>query len=104
MRTRTHRVAAALVATSVAAFASPSTADSVVVSIDEPTYLQHVQAEPPTRALDDRARAARAAVGAAAVLPNPTLAYEREAIPSLDAHDDFVRLGWSLDLAGRRGL
>ncbi|MGE3457217.1 MAG: TolC family protein [Kofleriaceae bacterium] len=51
-----------------------------------------------------RHRAADMAISAAAPLPNLTLSYEREAVPSLDAADDFVRLGWTLDLAGRRGL
>jgi cobalt-zinc-cadmium efflux system outer membrane protein len=38
------------------------------------------------------------------VLPNPRLSYEREAVPGLDVADDFLRLGWTVDLAGRRGL
>ena len=101
MFTRTHRVAMTSIALAIA---SPSTADNVVVTIDESTFLQRVATAPHVRALDDRARAAHAAVGAAAVLPNPTLSYEREAVPSLDAYDDFARLGWTLDLAGRRGL
>ncbi|MDQ3335939.1 MAG: TolC family protein [Myxococcota bacterium] len=90
------------VAISIAA-ASPSTANTII-TIDEPTFLRRVAETPRSRALAERINAARSAVGAAGVLPNPTLSYEREAVPSLDAHDDFVRLGWTIDLAGRRGL
>jgi cobalt-zinc-cadmium efflux system outer membrane protein len=84
--------------------ASPAHAQSTIPSIDEATFLQRVAANPRARALAERSHAARAAVGAAAVLPNPTLTYEREAVPSIDVHEDFVRLGWTLDVAGRRGL
>ena len=101
MFTRTHRVALTSIAL---AFASPATADSVVTPIDESTFLQLVTKGPHALALGDRARAAYAAVGTASVVPNPTLSYEREAVPSLDTRDDYVRLGWTLDVAGRRGL
>ena len=84
-------------------FASHARADTIR-SIDEATFLQRVAATPRAVALASRASAARAAAGAAGTLPNPTLSYEREAVPSIDAHDDFVRLGWTLDVAGRRGL
>lgn len=74
-------------------------------SLDQSTFLSRALARSPRwRALDERTRAATAAVGAAGILPNPTLSYERESVPSLDNHDNFVRLGWNLDLAGRRGL
>ncbi|MBA3460849.1 MAG: TolC family protein [Deltaproteobacteria bacterium] len=74
-------------------------------SLDEATFIQRVLAASPRRtALDDRRAAARAQVGAAAQLPNPTVSYEREAVPGLDASDDFLRLGWTIDPSGRRGF
>lgn len=100
MRSRIFRVAMPCVA--ILATASSATAD--VVSIDEPTFLKRVTAAPHQRALADRSDAASASVDAAAVLPNPHLAYEREDVASLDSTDTFVRLGWPLDIAGRRGL
>jgi cobalt-zinc-cadmium efflux system outer membrane protein len=96
-------LAVALAATSPV----PTRADQGVApaSLDEATFLKRVLERSPRRhALGDRRRAAHAQVGAASVLPNPTLSYEREAAPSLDTSDDFIRLGWTLDLAGRRGL
>ncbi len=74
-------------------------------SLDEATFLRRVHERSPRRqALEERRRAARAQVELAGVLPNPTLSYEREAVPALDASDDYLRLGWTVDLAGRRGL
>jgi cobalt-zinc-cadmium efflux system outer membrane protein len=74
-------------------------------ALDEATFLKRVRERSPHRqAFEERRRAARAQIAAAGVLPNPTLHYEREAVPGLDASDDFLRLGWSIDLAGRRGL
>ena len=78
---------------------------AVSASLDEATFVKTVlDRSPRRRALDERRDAARAHVGVASVLPNPTLSYEREAVPGLDASDDFIRLSWTIDLAGRRGL
>jgi outer membrane protein, heavy metal efflux system len=85
----------------------PTRADDGVApaTLDEATFLRRVLERSPRRAVhDERRRAASAAVDASAVWPNPTLGYEREAVPALDASDQFVRLGWTLDVAGRRGL
>jgi len=78
---------------------------AALATLDEATFLQKVREQSPRRAvLDARRRAADAQPGVASVRPNPTLAYEREAVPGIDSTDDFLRLGWTLDLAGRRGL
>lgn len=79
--------------------------DSAPAALDETSFLARVAERSPRRAvLDARVRAATAASDAASPRINPTLSYEREAVPSLDASDDFVRLGIELDLGGRRGL
>jgi outer membrane protein TolC len=79
--------------------------DAALVSLDEATFIKRVlETSPRRRALDDRRTAARAQVGAASPLPNPTLSYEREAVPGLAASDDFLRLAWTIDPSGRRGL
>lgn len=107
MLPRSTRVVAGLVATCAAIAPVPTRADqrAVPASLDEVTFLKRVvDRSPRQHALDERREAARAQIGAASVLPNPTLSYEREAIPALDASDDFIRLGWTIDLAGRRGL
>jgi outer membrane protein TolC len=93
--------------TFVVACPVPASADQPAAppALDEATFLRRVAERSPRRQVfDDRRRAASAVVRVAAVLPNPTLSYEREALPSLDSHEDFLRLGWTLDLAGRRGL
>lgn len=78
---------------------------AILASLDEATFVTRaLERSPRRRALDDRRHAARAQVGVASVLPNPTLSYERESVPSLDASDDFIRLGWTVDVTGRRGL
>jgi cobalt-zinc-cadmium efflux system outer membrane protein len=106
MLPRNTRVVAGLAVALAATTPVPSRADSVApASLDEATFLKRVRDRSPRRhALGDRRRAAQAQIGAASVLPNPTLAYEREAVPGLDTSDDFLRLGITLDLAGRRGL
>ncbi len=96
-------LAVALAATSPATTRADERAS--LASLDEATFIKRVLERSPHRvALDHRREAARAQVGLASVLPNPTLSYEREAVPGLDASDDFVRLGLTIDLAGRRGL
>ena len=107
MLPRISRAVAGLAVALAASGPVPTRADESVApaSLDEVTFLKRVLARSPRlAALDDRRRAAHAQIGAAQVLPNPTLGYEREAVPSLDESDDFVRLSWSLDLARRRGL
>lgn len=101
------RAVVGFVVACAATWSSPSRADEPVspTALDETTFLQRVRERSPrTRALEERARAASADVGVAGVLPNPTVSYEREAVPSLQNVDNFFRLGWTLDLAGRRGL
>ena len=76
-----------------------------VPALDEATFLQRVRERSPRRAVfDERRHAADAAVAAAAVLPNPLVFYEREDVASIENSQDVLRLGWQLDLAGRRGL
>lgn len=107
MLPRIARVVAGLAMTFVVVRPVPTSADQRVVpsTLDEATFLQRVLERSPRRSVHDtRRRVADAAIDVASVLPNPTLSYEREAVPGLDASDDFVRLGWTLDLAGRRGL
>lgn len=103
-----HRSAVAgLAVAMVMACPVPTRADegAAVASLDESTFLSRVRDRAPRRAaLEQRRVAAGALVGVASVLPNPTLSYEREAVPGISASDDFIRLGWVLDLAGRRGI
>lgn len=78
---------------------------AIMATLDEATFLKRVIERSPRRAtFDARRRAAFAEVAVAGALPNPTLSYERESVPGLASSNDFLRLGWSLDLAGRRGL
>jgi cobalt-zinc-cadmium efflux system outer membrane protein len=58
---------------------------------------------PALRAARARVDVAAAEVAVAGVRPNPSVGWEREAVPERDAHDDFVRLNVPLDLSGRRG-
>jgi len=107
MLPRITRVVGGLAMTLVMVGTVPTHADQRVgpPTLDEATFLKRVAERSPRRAVfEDRRRAARAAPAVASVLPNPTLSYEREAVPGLDAHDDFFRIGWTLDLGGRRGL
>jgi outer membrane protein, heavy metal efflux system len=107
MLPRIHRVAAGLAMTIVMARPGLSTADpsAAPAALDEATFLRRFAGSSPRRAaIDERRRAANAAVDVAGVRPNPQLSYEREAVPGLDTHDDFFRLGYALDLSGRRGL
>lgn len=107
MLPRIRSAVAGLVVAIAAIYPVPTRADrdNAPASLDEATFTKRVLAASPRRAaLDARQRAARAAVGVASTLPNPTLSYEREAVPALDNSDDFLRLGWTVDLAGRRGL
>jgi outer membrane protein, heavy metal efflux system len=77
----------------------------VTTPLDEATFLKRVRDRSPRQhVFDDRRAAARAQGGVTSVLPNPTLSYEREDVPSLDTSNDYVRLGWTLDVSGRRGL
>jgi multidrug efflux system outer membrane protein len=107
MLPRITRAVGGLAMTIVMTGAVATRADTRVAppTIDEATFLQRVLERSPRHHVhEERRRAATAAVGVASVLPNPKLSYEREAVPGLDVSDDFVRLGWTLDLAGRRGL
>lgn len=107
MLPRIPRAVAGLVMTLVVASPVPTRAEQRVAlpTLDEVTFLRRVVERSPRHAVHEaRARAAGAAVDAAAVLANPTLSYEREAVPGLETSDDYLRLGWTLDLAGRRGL
>lgn len=108
MLPRITRAVAGLAVTLVAVGPVTTRADqgaAAPASLDEATFIKRVlEVSPRRRALDDRRAAARAQVGAASLLPNPTVSYEREAVPGLDASDDFLRLGWTIDPSGRRGL
>lgn len=107
MLPRTRAVAGLVMAIAVTR-PVPTRADegaAAMATLDEATFLQKVRDHSPRRGvLDARRRAADAQPGVASVLPNPTLAYERESVPGIDSTDDFLRLGWTLDVAGRRGL
>jgi cobalt-zinc-cadmium efflux system outer membrane protein len=101
-----HRTCA-LVAVGVALYArAPRSARADEPrSLDEATFLAELATRSPRlRAGAAAAEAADAAVDAAGVRPNPSLRWEREAVPSFDSHDDFVELTLPLDLSGRRGL
>jgi outer membrane protein TolC len=105
MLPRINRAVIGAVVTCVAAAPALTRADEgAIAALDEATFLQRVRRSPRVRVHDARRRAADAAVGAATVLPNPTISYEREAVPGPGAADDFLRLGWAIDLSGRRGL
>jgi cobalt-zinc-cadmium efflux system outer membrane protein len=107
MLPRISRAVAGLVVACVATRPVTTRADerAFVVSLDEATFLKKVHERSPRRqVLEERQRAARAQIGVAGQLPNPTLSYEREAVPGLDVSDTYLRLGWMIDLAGRRGL
>ena len=107
MLSRIHRGAAGLALTLVMAFSRPTHADTraAPAAIDEATFLRRVAERSPRRAaLHQRGRAAEAAVAVAGVLPNPRVSYEREAVRDPDVSEDFLRLGYPVDLAGRRGL
>lgn len=107
MLPRSNRVVAGLVVALCAASPSHTRAElnGASASLDESTFIQKVRERSPRREVfDARRRAASAQVRIAGVLPNPTLSYERESVPSLDSTDDFVRLSWPVDLSGRRGL
>ncbi len=74
-------------------------------SLDESTFLAELQDRSPRLdASAARVRAAEAAIDIAGVRPNPSLSWEREAVPGLSTHDDFVRLSIPLDFSGRRSL
>ncbi|GEM_PF-676324 len=62
--------------------------------------------DPRLEVLDARVQLARAGVTAARVLPNPSVAYDREEVfPSSGRlADNFVRLAWPVDVSGRRSL
>ncbi len=78
---------------------------AVMATLDEATFIERVTERSPRRvAFDSRRRAASAQIGVAGLLPNPTLSFERESVPGLDQTNNYVRLGWSLDFSGRRGL
>jgi cobalt-zinc-cadmium efflux system outer membrane protein len=102
------RAVAGLVAAFAVARPAPTRADegaATLATLDEATFLKRVRDGSPRRGvLDARRRAADAQPGVASVLPNPTLSYERESVPGIDSTDDFFRLGFTLDVAGRRGL
>jgi outer membrane protein TolC len=107
MLPRITRVVGGLAMTLVMVSSVPTHADQRVgpPTLDEATFLKRVIERSPRRAVfEDRRRVAAATAPVASVLPNPTLSYEREAVPGLDSHDDFFRIGWTLDLGGRRGL
>jgi cobalt-zinc-cadmium efflux system outer membrane protein len=106
MLPRLHRAVAGL-AVALVTTPAPTRADEPAgpPALDEATFLKRViEHSPRRRAFDERRHAALTQIDVAAVLPNPTLSYEREAVPGLDASEDFLRLGWTFDLAGRRGL
>lgn len=107
MLPRLPRVVARVVVAFAAVGSGPTHAEDRAgpPALDEATFLKRVRERSPHRQVfEERRRAARAQIDAAGVLPNPTLHYEREAVPGIDASDDFLRLGWPLDLSGRPGL
>jgi outer membrane protein TolC len=107
MLSRIPRGAAGLAVILVMASTRPTLADTgaAPAALDEATFLRRVAERSPRRAaLRERGRAADAAVAVAGVRPNPRLGYEREAVRDPDVSEDFIRLGYALDLAGRRGL
>jgi cobalt-zinc-cadmium efflux system outer membrane protein len=97
--------ALAALGTALCALVPGSARADAIRSLDEATFLAELHDRSPRlEAGAARARAAELAVGAAGARPNPSLAWEREAVPGLDTHDDYVRLAIPIDLSGRRGL
>ncbi len=100
-------VRALLLSTVVVGIALPiATADPVVPTIDEATFVAEVTAKHPREAIARaRIEAARAEVAEARVRPNPSVSIEREE-PFVDGTGrptNYLRLSVPLDLSGRRG-
>lgn len=94
-----------ILGTALAALLPGTARADEIRSLDEATFLAELHARSPRlKASAARARAATVAIDVAGVRPNPTLSWEREAVPGLDTHDDFLRLAVPLDLSGRRAL
>ena len=62
--------------------------------------------DPRLDVVDARVQGARAGVTAARVLPNPSVAYDREEVFPSGGRlaDNFVRLAWPIDISGRRSI
>jgi len=94
----------AAVAAASTATATPARADEHP-PLDRAALAARLASDPPRlRAARARAAVADAEVDVAGVRPNPTIGWDREAVPARDAHDDFVRLSIPFDPSGRRGL
>jgi outer membrane protein TolC len=96
-----------LAAATAAASPRPARADDPdpdrTPALTEASFLARMRARAPRYlAATARARAAATWPAAAAVRPNPTVAYEREAVPALATAEDRLRLGWALELGPRR--
>src|SRR5687768_7193162 len=100
-----HPCALAILGAALCALSPRSARADEPRSLDEATFLAELRTRSPRlRAGAAAVEAADAGVGAAGVRSNPSLRWEREAVPSFDSHDDFVELTLPLDLSGRRGL
>lgn len=96
----------AAVAAAVAVAAAPARADEhPYPALERAALSARLTSGPPAvRAARARVDVAAADVGIAGARPNPSLGWEREAVPGRDAHDDFVRLTVPIDPSGRRGI
>jgi cobalt-zinc-cadmium efflux system outer membrane protein len=75
-----------------------------IETLDEATFVARALSRSPRRATYAARRSvANTEARAVAVRPNLSFSYDREAVPGLST-DDFVRVGWVIDVAGRRDL
>lgn len=95
--------AALLLASSV--LARPANAESKALTAAE-FLARFEKSDPRFEVLEARVWAARAGVTAARVLPNPSIAFDREEVfPSSGrVAENTLRLSWPVDVSGRRAL
>ncbi len=101
-----HRLCALVVLGTALCAPTPGVARADDIrSLGEASFLAELATGSPRRAATAaRTHAAEAAIPDRGPRPNPSLTYEREAVPGLDSHDDTLRLLWPVDLSGRRDL
>lgn len=104
MSARLECAIGAAVAAACAATATPVRADEHPPLDRAALAARLASGTPRMRAARARVDVATADIDLAGVRPNPSIGWEREAVPARDTHDDFVRLAVPLDLSGRRGV
>jgi cobalt-zinc-cadmium efflux system outer membrane protein len=85
--------------------ALPASADGAIDTLDEDAFVAALKrTDPRFERLAAGAALSQADVAAAAVRPNPEIAFDREEVfPDGGIATSYARLSWRLDLAGRRG-